>query len=110
MRRLMLGTFALLLVQAQAASSSFAALATYRQINDIVYQSLESAERGDLYLPERKSGNWQAPAVVWMHGNNHDKGDDRERHVGADLAAAGYVCFSINYGSWPSGRIDAKGQ
>ncbi len=40
-------------------------------------------------------------AVIWMHGNHHDKGDAREREVCGELSGAGYVAVSLNYGSWP---------
>ena len=110
----MLGSIGLLLIQAQAAPPvpaippSLPAPGTYHLIQDVDYQSLEPALRGDLYVPELKATEWRAPAVVWMHGNHHDKADDRERHVGTDLAAAGYVCLSINYGDWPTKYDDAK--
>jgi acetyl esterase/lipase len=75
--------------------------APFRILKDISYQSWEPANRADLYLPVRAAANWTAPAIVWMHGNNHDKGDARERNVSSDLARAGYVCLNINYGTWP---------
>ena len=81
--------------------------APYRVIADVEYQSIEPEYRGDLYLPAR-IGDWKATAVVWMHGNHHDKADACERSVGSDLARAGYICFSINYGDWPE-RGNAKG-
>ena len=116
MRRLTLGSISLLLIHAQAAPPvpatppSLPATGTYHVIKDVDYQTFEPAERGDLYVPERKATEWRAPAVVWMHGNHHDKADGRERHVGADLAAAGYVCLSINYGDWPTSNDGAKSQ
>lgn len=112
MKRLKLAVLALLLSWRMGHAASPAAAAapeTYRVIKDVSYQSIEPAERADIYLPVRKAHAWVAPAIIWMHGNHHDKADDRERHVGADLATAGYVCLSINYGDWPAGNIDAKG-
>lgn len=114
MRSLALGLIALLLLPAQAAPPEPAAPPPprpgYRIIKDLEYQTLEPAERADLYLPDRKAKEWSAPAVVWMHGNHHDKADDREHHVATDLAKAGYVCLSINYGDWPEKFVDAKSQ
>src|SRR5581483_3792016 len=102
MRRLTLASLCLLLLPtrgtpAPAVPPSVPASNTYHVIKDIDYQSIEPSARGDLYLPERTTVEWTAPAVIWMHGNHHDKADSRERHIGADLASTGYVCFSINY-------------
>lgn len=92
---------------APAPRSSAPSSTAYRVIADVDYQSIEPKYRGDLYLPTR-TGDWKTPAVVWMHGNHHDKADACERSVGSDLARAGYICFSINYGVWPEKGADAK--
>ena len=69
-------------------------------IKDITYQTVEPAERADVYLPAA-SANKPWPAVIWMHGDGHDKADARERNNCRQLALAGFVGISINYGSWP---------
>lgn len=82
-----------------AATASRPAL--FRIVKDVAYLGGNQTEKLDLYLPFRNPGDAPAPAVIWMHGNHHDKGDAREHNVCETLAGAGYVCASINYGTWP---------
>jgi acetyl esterase/lipase len=77
-------------------------------LQDVSYQSDEPDQRADLYLPDEKPALELRPALVWMHGNHHDKADPREKNVCANLADAGYVCLSINYGSWPDSDADEQ--
>jgi acetyl esterase/lipase len=87
-------------VVAQAASAP-----VVHVIKDIEYQNTEPSERADVYLPFDASRKVPIPAVIWMHGNHHDKADDRERNICSQLAGAGYVAISINYGSWPDSDV-----
>ncbi|HWA09439.1 MAG TPA: alpha/beta hydrolase [Opitutaceae bacterium] len=73
----------------------------YRVLKDVSYQGAEPAERADLYLPVHPAMGLFSPGVIWMHGNHHDKGEARERNICSNLAAAGYIALSINYGTWP---------
>jgi acetyl esterase/lipase len=79
-----------------------------RVTKDLAYQDGEPAERADLYLPVHQPGQPLSPAVIWMHGNHHDKGEARERNVCSNLAAAGYITLSINYGTWPDSDVDEE--
>ncbi|HEX3357529.1 MAG TPA: alpha/beta hydrolase, partial [Tepidisphaeraceae bacterium] len=72
---------------------------SFHIVGNILYQTAEPSERADAYLPISASAN--SPAVIWMHGNHHDKTDSREKNICSQLAAAGYVAISINYGTWP---------
>lgn len=92
---LLFGLLASNLVTAQAQTT------TIQVIKNIAFQNDEPAERADVYLPVRSATNASVPAVIWMHGNHHDKADVREQNICTQLAEAGYVAISINYGSWP---------
>jgi acetyl esterase/lipase len=78
----------------------------FRMVKDVAYMAPNQTEKLDLYLPARGTEDSPAPAVIWMHGNHHDKGEARERNVCETLAAAGYVCASINYGTWTDSDND----
>ena len=81
------------IVSASAQKTAFLIL------KDIAYQNTEPAERADIYLPNQTRTNLSA--IIWMHGNHHDKADAREKNICSQLAEAGYVAISINYGNWP---------
>jgi acetyl esterase/lipase len=91
---------AILGAQGISPLASAAAPAPFRVDRDLAYLDHEPMGKLDLYLPSRSSPTATAPAVIWMHGNHHDKGDARERNVCETLARVGYVCASINYGTW----------
>jgi len=75
---------------------------------DVQYQFDEPLERADVYFPDRSGNAGPTPAVIWMHGSDHDKADSRERNVCTELAGAGYVAISINYGDWPETDADEQ--
>ena len=86
-----------------------------RTVRDVSYLEAGRSEKLDLYLPERDPGDPPSPAVVWIHGGGWmegTKGEDRAKSVCGTLAAAGYVCASIDYrlgpGSWPVNLFDCK--
>ncbi len=70
---------------------------------DVPYLGEGRAEKLDLYLPLRTSttpASTRYPAVVIIHGggwHGGDKAAPREQNLGNTLAAAGFVCASINY-------------
>ena len=70
---------------------------------DVAYLGGDRQEKLDLYLPGRKETepeNIRRPAIVIIHGGGWHGGDKaaaRERNIGNTLAAAGYICASINY-------------
>ncbi len=78
---------------------------TFRILENIAYQNEEPAERADVYISNQPATTAPLPAVIWMHGNHHDKADARERSICSQLASAGYVAISINYGSWPDSDV-----
>jgi len=70
-----------------------------RVIRDVSYLGTDRAEKLDLYLPAGEDGP-RRPAVVIIHGGGWTGGDKaagREQNIGNTLAAAGFVCASINY-------------
>ena len=70
-----------------------------RIVKDVDYLGNDRAEKLDLYLPA-KNGKGRRPAVVIVHGGGWQAGDKaakREQNIGNTLAAAGYVCASVNY-------------
>jgi acetyl esterase/lipase len=85
---------------------------------DVVYLAPERQEKGDLYLPATAVPGQRFPAVVIIHGGGWtggDKGANREINIGTNLAAHGYVGFSINYvlatrdhPTWPQNLYDCK--
>jgi acetyl esterase/lipase len=94
-----------------------------RILKNLPYLGLNREEALDLYLPD--DTNTARPAIVIIHGGGWykgDKGGSRERNIGMNLAAAGYVCASINYSlaktgsqtierlyhSWPQNLHDCK--
>ena len=79
--------------------------APFRIVEDIQYQNVEPDERADLYLPIDSSTNVPRPLIIWMHGSGHDKAGARQEKICQQLAAAGYIAVSINYGSWPDSDV-----
>lgn len=82
---------------------------------EVAFLEADRAERLDLYLTAGHTRDSRAPAVVWIHGGGWTGGSKaarRERNVCTTLAAAGYVCASIDYrlgeGAWPQNLLDAK--
>ncbi len=70
-----------------------------RIVKNVAYLSKGRAEKLDLYLPVRDDGG-RRPAIVIIHGggwHGGDKAAKREQNIGNTLAAAGYVCASVNY-------------
>jgi acetyl esterase/lipase len=88
-----------------AATIAVSGLVPFRVVKDVPYQDTEPTERADLYLPVHPLGPPPSPGIIWMHGNHHDKGEARERNVCSNLATAGYVALSINYGTWPDSDV-----
>ncbi len=78
----------------------------FRIVRDVAYLGSNQPEKLDLYLPSPDRHDSSVPAVIWMHGDHHDKGDAREHNVCETLAGAGYVCASINYGTWTDSDND----
>jgi acetyl esterase/lipase len=83
---------------------------------DVAYLAPQRKERLDLYLPANRDASVRSPAIVIIHGGGWTGGDkaaDREFNIGTTLAAAGYVCASINYkldgdDRWPTNLFDCK--
>jgi acetyl esterase/lipase len=66
---------------------------------DVSYLGADRKEKLDLYLPPA-SFERPLPAVLLIHGGGWrigDKAAERERNIGANLAANGYAVFSVNY-------------
>jgi acetyl esterase/lipase len=69
-----------------------------RFVPDVPYLAPGRTEKLDLYLPVPDPQGRLSPGVVWIHGHNGDKGEKRAHIICGMLAAAGYVCVSINHG------------
>ena len=80
---------------------------------DVAYLPSDRSEKLDLYIPQ--SGTHR-PAIIIIHGGGWTGGDKaaaREFNIGTTLAAAGYVCASVNYrldakDRWPTNLLDCK--
>lgn len=82
---------------------------------DVPFLEAGRPERLDVYLPAGWKSTDRSPAVVWVHGGGWtggDKASARDRNICHTLAAAGYVCVSVNYrlgeGAWPQNLRDVK--
>lgn len=91
------------------------ALRAVRVVSDVAYLGEGRAEKLDVYLPPGDAPAAPRPAVVYFHGGGWvkgDKADPREKNIGANLAAAGYVFVSANYilgeQAWPKNLHDCK--
>jgi beta-galactosidase len=89
--------------------------AEFRTVPDVSYLGTGRSEKLDLYLPERAPDDPPSPAVVWIHGGGGtigSKSEARAKNVCGTLAAAGYVCASIDYrlgeNAWPVSLLDCK--
>jgi acetyl esterase/lipase len=69
-----------------------------RVVTDVSYLGSGSSLKLDLYLPARDPKVPLHPALVWIHGNKQNKATGRARDFCGILAAAGYVCASVDYG------------
>jgi acetyl esterase/lipase len=113
------------MIAAPTVRSSGTGAPSIRMIRDVAYLGDDHrATAMDLYLPEGPAER-PRPAVLIVHGggwHGGDKGAKREQNIGRTLAAAGYVCASINYALsvksdhlgerlrsvWPSNLNDCK--
>ena len=81
-------------------------------VPDTAYLEPGRAERLDLYLPERAPEDPPSPAIVWIPATGGGKGDAQARNLCGCLAAAGYVCASVDYrrgpDAWPASLLDCK--
>jgi acetyl esterase/lipase len=83
---------------------------------DVAFLAPHRTEKLDLYLPANRDAATPSPAVLMIHGGGWiggDKAASREFNVGTALAAAGYVCASVNYkldgpDRWPTNLFDCK--
>ena len=83
---------------------------------DVAYLAPDRTEKLDLYLPAKRDRATRSPAVLLIHGGGWiggDKAAAREFNIGTTLAAAGYVCASVNYkldgdDRWPTNLFDCK--
>ena len=83
---------------------------------DVTFLAPDRNEKLDLYLPANRDRTTRSPAVVLIHGGGWvggDKAAAREFNIGTTLAAAGYVCASVNYkidgnDRWPTNLFDCK--
>ena len=98
-RRGWLPVGSLAIVAVLIGHAAFAADAKIEVVRDIAYLGEDRKEKMDLYLPTGKADS-RRPAVLIVHGggwHGGDKAATREQNIGNNLAAAGYVCASINY-------------
>lgn len=84
-------------------------------VTGVAYLGSGHPERLDLYLPARAANDPPSPTVVWIHGGTWRSGsrtDAQSAEVGQSLAAAGYVCASVDYplgpDSWPANLLACK--
>jgi acetyl esterase/lipase len=101
MKKLMshLPTFAVLLFGAFVQAQTPTAADQVKIVKDVAFLGADRKEKLDLYLP-LEAGKQLRPAVVIVHGGGWHGGDkfaNREQNIGKSLAAAGYVCVSVNY-------------
>jgi acetyl esterase/lipase len=83
---------------------------------NVAYLPSDRSEKLDLYLPDNRRADTSSPAVLIIHGGGWvggDKSGRREFVTGTALAAAGYVCASVEYMKdagkrWPTNLLDCK--
>jgi len=83
---------------------------------NIAFLTPDRQEKLDLYLPAQRDASLRSPAIVIIHGGGWiggDKASGREFSTATTLAAAGYVCASVNYkldgdDRWPTNLFDCK--
>lgn len=82
---------------------------------DLAYLEPNREEKLDLYYPADRGKDVRSPGIVIIHGGGWtggDKGARREYNIGTTLAAAGYVCVSVEYykgkDRWPTNLFDCK--
>lgn len=117
MIRIIASTFFLTLIIARAETTLDRPIPDGISIQrDVSYLAVDRKEKLDLYQPTKRSSQVHSPAVVIIHGGGWiggDKGAEREFITGTSLAAAGYVCISIEYwkgvkNRWPTNLQDCK--
>lgn len=83
-----------------ALAQTPSSVATPTETLDIPYTSdVTGSYSADLYTP---AGTGPFPAIVMIHGGSWRSGRKSElRRLSQDLAAKGYVCFSIDYDTHP---------
>jgi len=86
-----------------------------RVVADVAFLEAGRKEKLDLYLPAANMEGPARPAVIWIHGGGFKggkKAEPRAQNVCGSLAAAGYVCASIDYRlgehCWPTNLLDCK--
>jgi acetyl esterase/lipase len=77
---------------------------------DIAYTTSAPNEKADLYQP---TGTGPFPAILYIHGGSWRSGNKKDFHrLATDLAAQGYVGFSIDYDlkshSYPEAWLQAR--
>lgn len=85
--------------QSVAVADDKAGISPVQVVKGVDYLGEDRAEKMDFYLPAKSDGS-RRPAVLIIHGGGWQGGDKaaaREQNIGNTLAAAGYVCASINY-------------
>ncbi len=93
-----LGVFVLVNVRTNLNAQTANSFAV-RVIKDVSYLGEDRPEKLDLYLPVTRDAQRRA-AVLIVHGGGWHGGDKaarREQNIGNTLAAAGFVCASVNY-------------
>jgi acetyl esterase/lipase len=101
---------------AALTSTTLCTLASPTITKDLNYLAPGRKEKLDIYHPSSPAPGTLAPAIVIIHGGGWiggDKAAKREIITGNALAAAGYLCVSIEYwkGSkdrWPTNLQDCK--
>lgn len=84
----------------RAAEPAAATGGAVRIEKDIAYLGPDRLEKADLYLPAADDPARRFPGIVIIHGGGWTGGKKdaaREINIGTTLAAAGYVCLSIDY-------------
>jgi acetyl esterase/lipase len=86
-------------------------LATAQTVTrNVVYTTNGGVQRGDVYEP---AGSGPFAAIVYLHGGSWRSGNKGDfKRLATDLAAAGYVGFSVDYtlrpGAYPTSWLEAR--